>query len=130
MFNRDIEIASVASTASGASPAGHQAETPSVLVELLMEMLPYGSVTIVCVAAELRMSVRTLQRRLGDCGLSFEQIVDDIRRSAAIHQVLAGECTATEIAFTLGYSDLAHFSRAFKRWTGMSPRQYGTFCPC
>jgi AraC-like DNA-binding protein len=103
---------------------------PKLLLELLKELLPHGRVTIACVAAQLHISVRTLQRRLRDWDLSFKGLVDDIRRSAAIQLVLAGERTATEIGFMLGYSDQAHFTRAFKRWTGMPPRQYATHRPC
>jgi AraC-like DNA-binding protein len=95
---------------------------------MLKEVLPHGRVTVASVAAQLRMSVRTLQRRLRDHGLSFNGLVDDIRRSAAT-LVLAGEHTATEIAFVVGYSDQAHFTRAFKRWTGMLARRYATYPP-
>ena len=87
-------------------------------------MLPYGNMTIDRVAGLLRMSTRTLQRRLSDWGFSFEEIVDDVRRVEAIRRVTTGDGTAIEIAFMLGYSDQAHFSRAFRRWTGLSPRKY------
>jgi len=88
------------------------------------EVLPYGGVTVKSVAEDLHMSTRTLQRRLRDFGFSFEEIIDDVRRVEAIRRVVSGECSAIEIAFMLGYSDQAHFSRAFKRWMGMSPRDY------
>jgi len=114
---------------SGTTLVGHQASAPKVLVELIKEMLPHERLTIGCVAAQLDVSVRTLQRRLEDCGLSFKALVDDIRRSIAIQLVLAGEHAATEIAFMLGYSDQAHFTRAFKRWTGIPPRQFGHRLP-
>jgi AraC-like DNA-binding protein len=115
---------------SGTTFVGHQANAPKVLVALIKEMLPHERFTIGCVAAQLDVSVRTLQRRLEDCGLSFKALVDDIRRSVAIQLVLAGEHAATEITFMLGYSDQAHFTRAFKRWTGMPPRQFATCRPC
>ena len=114
----------------GTTLVGHQANAPKGLVELIEEMLPHERFTIGCVAAQLDVSIRTLQRRLEDCGLSFKALVDDIRRSIAIQLVRAGEHAATEIAFMLGYSDQAHFIRAFKRWTGMPPRQFATHYPC
>lgn len=70
------------------------------------------------------MSPRTLQRRLDDWGVSFEEMLDDYRRNQAILLLRRQELTALEIAYSLGYSDPAHFSRAFRRWTGMSPHRY------
>jgi AraC-like DNA-binding protein len=99
-------------------------ETAAILGMLVREMLPYRKVTIDRVAGLLRMSTRTLQRRLSDWGFSFEEIVDDVRRVEAIRRVTTSDGTAIEIAFMLGYSDQAHFIRAFRRWTGQSPRKY------
>lgn len=104
----------------GADPV----ETAASLGALVKEMLPYGGVSVERVAGLLRMSTRTLQRRLRDFGFSFEEIVDDVRRVEALRRVLTRDGSAIEIAFMLGYSDQAHFSRAFRRWTGMSPRDY------
>jgi AraC-like DNA-binding protein len=107
-------------TLNGADPV----ETAASLGALVKELLPYGGVTVDRVARLLRMSTRTLQRRLRDFGFSFEEIVDDVRRVEAIRRIGSGESSAMEIAFLLGYSDQAHFSRAFRRWVGMSPRDY------
>jgi AraC-like DNA-binding protein len=87
-------------------------------------LLPHGHTTIEAIAAQQRLSVRTLQRRLRQWGFSFEEIVDDVRRTEAIKYVLAGEHSGMDIAFLLGYSDHPHFARAFRRWTGMSPQAY------
>jgi len=115
-------IATNASTCSN-NPAG------SVAVGVMLkQLLPYGRVTIDNFAAQQRVSVRTLQRRLRDWGFSFEEIVDDIRRTEALREVLAGQHSIMEIAFLLGYSDHAHFTRAFKRWTGLPPQQYANAC--
>jgi AraC-like DNA-binding protein len=99
-------------------------ETARAMGALLKELLPYGEVNIDHVAARLHTSTRTLQRRLRDWGFSFEEMVDDIRHTEAIRRVAVGGETMTEIAFMLGYSDQAHFTRAFRRWTGTSPRDY------
>jgi AraC-like DNA-binding protein len=105
---------------NGADPV----ETAANLGVFVKEMLPNGGVGVDRVAAHLRMSTRTLQRRLRDFGFSFEEIVDDVRRVEAIRRVATGDGSAIEIAFMLGYSDQAHFSRAFRRWTSMAPRDY------
>jgi AraC-like DNA-binding protein len=99
-------------------------ETARAVGTLVKQLLPYGRLTLEEVAARERITVRTLQRRLRNWGFSFEEIVDDVRRTEAISHVLAGEHSTMEIAFLLGYSDHAHFTRAFKRWTGLSPREY------
>jgi AraC-like DNA-binding protein len=98
--------------------------TARTLAALLKEHLPYGEVSVEGIAALLRMSTRTLQRRLRDWGFSFEEMIDDIRHAEAMRRVAAGQESMTEVAFLLGYSDPAHFTRAFRRWTGMAPRDY------
>jgi AraC-like DNA-binding protein len=101
-----------------------QADVIYGLMQLLKAELPYGPFTVADAAAQFHTSVRTLQRRLSAAGLTFTDLVDEIRRAAAIELVLAGALTGAQIAHMLGYSDQAHFIRAFKRWTGASPRQY------
>ena len=110
---------------NGRVHADEPMETATAVGALVKQLLPYGRLTIEEVAARQRISVRTLQRRLRDWGFSFEEIVDDVRRAEAIGHVRAGNHSKMEIAFLLGYSDQAHFTRAFKRWTGRSPRQFG-----
>lgn len=107
------------------APRNHDPlETAERLGSLIAELLPYGGISIDRVAGLLHLSRRTLQRRLRDFGFSFEELVDDVRRVEAIRRVVTGEESAIEIAFMLGYSDQAHFSRAFRRWTGLAPRDY------
>jgi AraC-like DNA-binding protein len=99
-------------------------ETAEAVGAIIKHLLPYRCATIETVAARMQVSKRTLQRRLRSWGFSFEEILDDIRRTEAIRQVLSGSCSVSETAFLLGYSDPAHFIRAFHRWTEMSTREY------
>ena len=99
-------------------------ETAEAIGALVLQLLPYGRANIQTIATLQGVSIRTLQRRLMDWGFTFEELLDDIRRKEALRYVDSREQSATEIAFLLGYSDLAHFTRAFRRWTGMSPRSY------
>ncbi len=69
----------------------------------------------------LRVTPRTLHRRLGDEDTSFRAILDDVRYRLARDQLSAGVSSIEEIAFSLGYSDPANFRRAFKRWAGVPP---------
>jgi AraC-like DNA-binding protein len=95
-------------------------ELASAIATRVEALLP-GDATIGAVAGALHMSDRTLQRRLDAEGASFSEIVDDVRGRLA-RRWLADESRAlSEIAFALGFSDLAAFNRAFKRWTGKPP---------
>jgi len=69
----------------------------------------------------LRVTPRTLHRRLGEEDTSFRAILDDVRYRLAREQLSAGVSSIEEIAFSLGYSDPANFRRAFKRWAGVPP---------
>lgn len=76
------------------------------------------------VSRQVGLSTRTLQRRLHYCGVDFDALRDETRRSQALQLIATGRYTATEIAYMVGYSDQAHFTRAFKRWTGSAPSRY------
>lgn len=72
------------------------------------------------------MSVRTLQRRLLDFGLTYSQLLDQVRLETALRllersEASLAEASLAEAALALGYSDPAHFTRAFVRWTGEAP---------
>ena len=76
------------------------------------------------VADKLGMTKRSMQRRLCEEGVTFSQLVDDVLKTRAQELVSESTKPITEIGLELGYADTAHFSRAFKRWTGMSPRAF------
>lgn len=76
------------------------------------------------VADKLHLSPRTLQRRLSDEGVSYREVVEHIRRDRAQRLVASGATSIGQIADLLGYNDVTNFSRAFRRWTGESPRAY------
>jgi AraC-like DNA-binding protein len=69
-------------------------------------------------------SVRTLQRRLGQAGVNFSDLQDDVRRTLALNLLENETLALAEIAFSLGYSDISAFNHAFRRWVGSSPGQY------
>ncbi|MDO9234670.1 MAG: AraC family transcriptional regulator [Aquabacterium sp.] len=91
---------------------------------VIAHLAPHGMPELEQVANELRLSPRVFYRRLAEQGLSFRDL-----REAALQQV--GELhlrdprlTLAEVGALLGYSEQSAFSRAFKRWTGMSPHQW------
>jgi AraC-like DNA-binding protein len=80
-----------------------------------------GRLRIASVARLLGLSVRTLQRRLGERGVVFKTLVEDVRRDLAVRYVTDRRTPLTDVAFLVGYSELSAFGRAFRRWTGTSP---------
>ncbi len=91
---------------------------------VLIEQLPQGDVTKDSVAKELNMTPRTLQYKLSKTGTSFKDLMDDTRKSLALKYLDTQETSITAITFMLGFSDTSNFTRAFKRWMGVSPTDY------
>jgi len=85
--------------------------------------LPGGS-DVAEVAQAMHMSGRTLQRRLEQEATTFSEVLDRARLDVAKRALAMPTTTLTDVAFQLGFSDLATFTRAFKRWTGMPPGQW------
>lgn len=92
--------------------------------QVLCRLLPQGEPKRQTVASELRMSTRTLQRRLQEEHTSFQQLLDETRRELAIQLLRQRRLTLLEVAYLLGFADPSNFFRAFKRWFGMPPGQY------
>jgi AraC-like DNA-binding protein len=92
--------------------------------ELLLTLMSSGDVNQETVASSLHLSVSSLQRQLKAEGITYRQILDDTRRSLAEDLVRENRYSLSQIAYLLGFSDQANFSRAFKRWTGKSPGVY------
>lgn len=70
------------------------------------------------------MSVRTLQRRLSEYSLHFNELLNEAKLTHAEMKLKNTAMPIMEIARSLGYSDAAHFTRAFKRWTGVTPSDF------
>lgn len=75
-------------------------------------------------AERFHLSPRTLHRRLLQEGTSFKGILEDVRHMLALEHVKSGRLSVQEIAYMLGYTDIANFRRAFKRWEGVAPSGY------
>jgi AraC-like DNA-binding protein len=87
----------------------------------LIERLPNGQVDEEEIASSIHVSRRSLQRKLREQGVSFTQLLDNTRRDLSLQYVRDPQHSFNEIAFLLGFSEPANFSRAFKRWYGKSP---------
>jgi AraC-like DNA-binding protein len=91
------------------------------VAKAVASQLPHGKPALSATATALDLNVRTLQRRLARAGTSFKQIVDAILWAEAMRLMGSDEMSIGQVAAVLGYSDPAHFTRAFQRWTGKSP---------
>jgi len=73
------------------------------------------------VAERLHMSARTLQRKLAECNATYKEILDETRRALALAYLSAPDHSVNEVTYLLGFSSASCFTRAFRRWTGLSP---------
>lgn len=89
---------------------------------LIMPVLHTGEVSVDRIASKLGVSRQTLYRNLKSEGATFERVLDDLRHRLALEYLRGRKTSVNETAYLVGFSDPAAFSRAFKRWTGMSPR--------
>jgi AraC-like DNA-binding protein len=72
----------------------------------------------------VRTSVRTLQRQLRGTGQTYAGILQQARCQAAEQMLTESALKISDVARALGYSDPGHFARAFRRWTGLTPREF------
>lgn len=90
----------------------------------LQEMLPAGQSSIEEVAKRLGMSKRSLQRRLSEESSSYQEVLNATRRELAHYYLSRSSAALVEIAYLLGFQDGNSFIRAFRGWTGETPREY------
>ena len=91
---------------------------------IVVEELASHAVTKQHVADRLCVSPRTLQMKLAARNTSFQEIMDSTRKDLALSYIEQSGTSITEAAYLLGFSEVSNFTRAFKRWTGKSPREF------
>lgn len=97
---------------------------PAIVAEVksvLLRNLAQDRTRLQHVAEELGVASRTLQRKLGDAGASYQTVLDAARREAAERYLVETTLSVTEIAFLIGYQEQSSFNHAFKGWTGLNP---------
>jgi AraC-like DNA-binding protein len=92
--------------------------------EYVVQRLAKGTPSIDHVARHLSMSSKTLERRLGERGTGYRELVEGVRRDLARQYLADTDVRLQQIAYLLGYSEPAVLARAFKRWTGSTPMQF------
>jgi AraC-like DNA-binding protein len=103
--------------------AANRSSFRSQVENAMVPLLPHGMVRAGEIAKDLGVSQRTLARRLAVEGLTFSEVLEGLRSDLA-RQYLADEgLTISQVAWLLGYQEISAFTHAFKRWTGMTPRE-------
>lgn len=87
----------------------------------ILNQLPSGNITDSSVAKAIGMSQRSFQRKLQQEGVKFKYLLNELRSGLAQQYIQDSNLSLLEISFMLGFSDYSSFSRAFKRWAGISP---------
>ena len=109
---------------SGPSLRGGETFSDSVKAFLNLMVENDEALNMKRVVAAAGMSARTFQRQLKEEGASFSDLLADVRQSETLKRLKERNLTIAAIATDLGYSDQAAFTRAFRRWTGVSPSRF------
>lgn len=109
-----------------AARRGAEPSFRSSVENAVVPLLPHGKARADEVARRLGTSGRTFARRLSSEGLTFSELLESLRHDLARRYLAEGELSVSQIAWLLGYQEVGAFSRAFKRWSGESPRETRT----
>ncbi|OAF17528.1 transcriptional regulator [Bradyrhizobium centrolobii] len=107
-----------------ASRPKERASMRSNVERLVPQLLPHGRASAPEIARQLGMSSRTLSRKLRDEGVTFADMLDELRAALAKRYLSDRALPVSEIAWLLGYREISSLTNAFRRWTGMTPRQF------
>ncbi len=105
------------------SGTAREGNLPDLLRETIRGHLQEGQFAMKVIAPKLGMSPRTLQRRLQLRGTSFQELLDEARKEECLKSLQTSKGPYSQIAERLGYSNVANFHRAFRRWFGQTPNQ-------
>ena len=90
----------------------------------LINSMDGSDLSIEAVARRLGMSPRSLQRRLADEKTRYNDVLADVRAEFAKRYLTRGSVSASEVGYLIGFTEPPAFFKAFKRWTGMTPREF------
>jgi AraC-like DNA-binding protein len=102
----------------------HQDSLTRQVRGLLTEALKAGDPRLETLSQRLGLSARTLQRRLREEGTSHQDLLDEVRSELSRRYLLEPELAICEVAYLLGFSEPSAFHRAFRRWTGVTPKAF------
>lgn len=99
-------------------------ESTGARVRRLLLAKQTGFPSLQVTARVFHVTPRTLHRRLVGEGTSYREVLESVRHTLAVEHLKSGKFSMEDIAYRLGYTDLANFRRAFKRWEGVAPSEY------
>jgi AraC-like DNA-binding protein len=97
--------------------------TTRQVTKIILARLDDRSLSVEKVAREMAVSVRTLQMRLDEEGVAFSDLLQEIRERLA-KQYLRENYTVEQITYLLGFSEPSVFRKAFKKWSGVTPKEF------
>ena len=121
---RSAEMRSVLDNYFASRDVGKPYSISRKVEDIIRRLLPSGHCTLPLIADTLSVTERTLQVRLEAEQTSFRQLLEKVRREIATYHLRRGDMQLTQLALVLGYSELSAFSRGFRSWYGVSPRQW------
>lgn len=104
--------------------SGPPTDLPGAMRVAIRTTLVSGGPDLETAARAAGISARSMQRKLMGAGTTFSAQVERTRRERAVELLEGSRMKVVEIALELGYSDAAHFTRAFRRWTAMTPSEH------
>ncbi|UCB55911.1 MAG: helix-turn-helix domain-containing protein [Thiotrichales bacterium] len=122
--NVSIQPAGASGRDNPVDEIGKKSEFIAALNTVISQYILEKDLSIDTIAELAGCSTRTLQRRLKQYQISYTNLLNEARMQYACSNLTFTATKITDIAQQLGYNDTAHFTRAFKRWTGMTPSQY------
>jgi AraC-like DNA-binding protein len=102
----------------------NKSELLAALRELISLYITEDELSVGVIADLAGMSTRSLQRMMKNYDISYNELLNEARKNYATKTLDDSSSKISEIAYQLGYNDTAHFTRAFKRWTGMTPTEH------
>ncbi|SFD10405.1 AraC family transcriptional regulator [Spirosoma endophyticum] len=124
MANYELQGVLLQKVSAMDSAFGDRRKISERIGSLLLVNSYLGIPTLEAIAANLNTSSRSLQRKLQEEGITYQQLSDSTRKSLALHYLGSGQYPVKEVSYILGYNELSAFNRAFRRWTGTTPVSY------
>jgi AraC-like DNA-binding protein len=102
--------------------------SPASILRSFLRFSIHGQAVVNVVAKKLGMSERTLERRLAEEGVSFSQVLQQLKATLALRYLEMTGIPISRIAWLLGFEEASSFSHACRRWIGKSPREFRRSC--
>jgi AraC-like DNA-binding protein len=107
-----------------AKPSQNEATFVNQVKQLIRQNLPNGEAKMEIICRKLGTSTRTFQRKLKEEGTSFQKLLEETQREMSEFYLQKPNIAICEVAYLMGFSQSSAFHRAFRRWTGLTPKEF------